>query len=69
MKRIRLKVNSIKPGSSDYLGDYLRTLGIAPSDVFSFVVRPRDTDVDDPAKLNNMERAAAAAYNILSKGE
>ena len=68
MKRIRLKVNSIKPGSRDYLGDYLRTLGIAPSDVFSFVVRPRDTDVDDPAKLNNRERAAAAAYDILSKG-
>ena len=36
MKRIRLKVNSIKAGSRDYLGDYLRTLGIAPSDVFSF---------------------------------
>ena len=68
MKRIRLKVNSIKPGSRDYLGDYLRTLGIAPSDVFSFVVRPRDTDVDDPTKLNNRERAAAAAYDILSKG-
>ena len=67
MKNIRLKVNSIKRGSQDYLGDYLQTLGIAPQDIFSFTNIPRETDLDDPHNLTNMDRAVDAAYDLLCK--
>lgn len=66
-KQIELKANSIKLGSLDYLGDYLQSLGIAPADVFSFELQPRNSDIDDPAKLRNRDRAATAAYEILSR--
>lgn len=67
MKNIKLKVNSIKRGSQDYLGDYLQTLGIAPQDIFSFTTMPRETDLDDPHNLTNMDRAVDTAYELLCK--
>jgi single-stranded-DNA-specific exonuclease len=55
MKQIKLKENSIKLGSHDYLSDYLVTLGINPSCVNSFINSPALCDIDNPLDLNNME--------------
>lgn len=68
MRKIRLKVNHINKGSRDYLGDYLKTLGVKEEDICSFTTMPRATDKDEPFNLNNMERAVDAAYELLSKG-
>ena len=68
MKKICLKVNSIKRGSKDYLGDYLKTLGIKDEDICSFTLVPRATDVDEPENLSNLKPAVEKAYEMLSRG-
>lgn len=68
MKKICLKVNSIKRGSKDYLGDYLKTLGIKDEDICSFTLVPRATDADEPENLSNLKPAVEKAYEMLSRG-
>lgn len=68
MRKIQLKKNHIIKGSRDYLGDYLKTLGIKDEDICSFTTVPRENDKDQPLNLNNMERAVDAAYELLSQG-
>lgn len=68
MRKIQLKKNHIIKGSRDYLGDYLKTLGIKDEDICSFTTVPRESDKDQPLNLNNMERAVNAAYELLSQG-
>lgn len=67
MKTIRMKQNSIKKGSKDYISDYLQTLGIAAEDVVSFVEAPRQTDEDDPSDLKDMHFATSIANWFCNK--
>lgn len=67
MKNIRLKTNCIQKGSHDYVGDYLKSLGIAAENIFSFINMPRKTDKDNPKLLNNVEEAVETAYQMLTK--
>lgn len=65
MKEIRVKENGIKIGSSNYLKDYLITLGIKPEQVDSFLTEnPPESDIDNPYDLNNME----AAVDLVEMG-
>lgn len=57
MKTIKMKQNSIKRGSKNYISDYLQTLGIAAEDVCSFIEVPRATDEDEPFDLQGMAEA------------
>lgn len=54
MKIIKEKGN-LKPISEHYLEDYLLELGVDAEHIDSFLYAPRDADMDDPYKLNNME--------------
>ena len=67
MKTIRMKQNSIKRGSKNYISDYLQTLGIAAEDVVSFVEAPRQTDEDDPSDLKDMHFATSIANWFCNK--
>ena len=67
MKQIKKKVNSININSSNYLKDYLNTLGIADEDISSFINKPRDLDEDNPLTLDNMQLAIETAYAELIK--
>ena len=65
MKRIEMKVNHIKQNTTDYIADYLATLGIKKEDVDSFIGTPRDSDQDNPFLLTNMNEAIERAYYNL----
>lgn len=65
MKRIEMKVNHIKQGTTDYIADYLATLGIKKEDVDSFIGTPRNSDQDNPFLLANMNEAVERAYYNL----
>ena len=65
MKRIEMKVNHIKQDTTDYIADYLATLGIKKEDVDSFIGTPRDSDQDNPFLLANMNEAVERAYYNL----
>ena len=67
MKTIRMKQNSIKRGSTNYISDYLQTLGIAAEDVVSFIDMPRPTDEDDPFELENIQHALNIAIEFCSR--
>ena len=67
MKQIKKKVNSININSSNYLKDYLNTLGIADENISSFINKPRDLDEDNPLTLDNMLLAIETAYAELIK--
>ena len=67
MKTIRMKQNSIKKGSTNYISDYLQTLGIAAEDVVSFIDMPRPTDEDDPFTLENIQHAINIAIEFCSR--
>lgn len=67
MKTIRMKQNSIKKGSTNYISDYLQTLGIAAEDVVSFIDMPRPTDEDDPFTLENIQNAINIAIEFCSR--
>ena len=67
MKQIKKKVNSININSSNYLKDYLNTLGIADENISSFINKPRDLDEDNPLTLDNMQLAIETAYAELIK--
>ena len=71
MKRIELKVNHIEKvdGPVNYLKKYLiESVGIKEKDLDSFLIKPKDEDLDDPFDLTYMKEAVAAAYDRLSKG-
>ena len=67
MKRIEMKVNHIKKDTTDYIVDYLATLGIAKENVDSFIGTPKDSDQDNPWGLENMSVAARVAYHMLKE--
>lgn len=67
MKTIRMKQNSIKKGSTNYISDYLQTLGIDAEDVVSFIDMPRPTDEDDPFTLENIQNAINIAIEFCSR--
>lgn len=67
MKQIKKKVNSININSSNYLKDYLNTLGIADENISSFINKPKDIDEDNPLTLDNMQLAIETAYAELIK--
>ena len=67
MKTIKLKQNSIKRNSTNYISDYLQTLGIAAEDVSSFIDMPRPTDEDDPFTLENIQHALNIAIEFCSR--
>ena len=67
MKRIEMKVNHIKKDTTDYIVDYLATLGIAKENVDSFICTPKDSDQDNPWGLENMSVAARVAYHTLKE--
>ena len=69
MKTIRMKQNSIKKGSTNYISDYLQTLGIAAEDVVSFIDMPRPTDEDDPFTLENIQHAINIAIEFCSRSD
>lgn len=68
MKRIEMKVNCIKKDATNYIENYLGTLGIKPEDVDSFIKEPRESDQDNPWELTNMSEAVKVAYHALKKG-
>lgn len=65
MKRIEMKVNHIKKDTTDYIADYLATLGITKENVDSFIGSPKDSDQDNPFLLTNMNQAVEKAYYNL----
>ena len=65
MKRIEMKVNHIKKDTTDYIADYLATLGITKENVDSFIGTPKDSDQDNPFLLTNMNQAVEKAYYNL----
>lgn len=69
MKEIKVKDNSIKIGSANYLRDYLMTLGIAEDHVASFLTEePPIKDMDKPWDLRNMGDAIHMVHDaILAK--
>lgn len=69
MKTIRMKQNSIKKGSTNYISDYLQTLGIAAEDVVSFIDMPRPTDEDDPFELENIQQALNIAITFCNRSD
>ena len=78
MNKIELKINhlvKIEKNIQEYHGkdvsyivQYLNSIGIAKSDILSFIDRPRDTDLDDPRKLLNIEKAVKTAWSELMRG-
>jgi single-stranded-DNA-specific exonuclease len=58
--KYKLKENSISRESYDYIGDYLRSLGVKK--IESFVNRPLDEDEEDPRKLLNIEEMVDALH-------
>lgn len=67
MKTIKMKQNCIKKDSTNYIADYLQTLGIAAEDVCSFIDTPRLTDEDKPFDLQNMHFATSIANWFCNK--
>ena len=65
MKRIEMKVNHIKKDTTDYIADYLATLGITKENVDSFIGTPKDSDQDNPFLLTNMNQAVEKTYYNL----
>ena len=60
-----MKVNHIKKDTTDYIADYLATLGITKENVDSFIGTPKDSDQDNPFLLTNMNQAVEKAYYNL----
>ena len=69
MKRIVLKKNCIDDKSFQFLADYLVSLGIKREDVASFLIAPRNTDLDDPWKLDNMQQGITMLHDAIAAGE
>ena len=67
MKRIEMKINHIKKNTTDYIADYLFTLGIKKEDVESFIGIPRDSDQDNPFLLDSMRDAVKIGFGELNK--
>lgn len=67
MKTIKMKQNCINKNSTNYIADYLQTLGIAAEDVCSFIDTPRLTDEDKPFDLQNMHFATSIANWFCNK--
>ena len=70
MRKIELKVNKIdinKDREKGYLYNYLvRTIGITPEHVASFINIPTKVDLDDYTNLNGIKEAAEAAHLALT---
>lgn len=65
MNKIVLKQNVIKEGSEDYLGDYLRSLGIPERNIDSLLDFPASEDEDDGLMLENIENGVAIIKDAL----
>lgn len=77
MSKVELKVKSLKLNDSNtiefsrergFLAQYLLSLGINKKDLISFLDKPRDTDADDPEKLDNIAAAAETLVRRLDCG-
>ena len=78
MNKIELKINHLVKTDKDiqemngkdvsYIVQYLSSLGIAKKDILSFIDRPRESDLDDPNKLLNIELAVKTAWYELTHG-
>jgi len=73
MDNIILKKNHLVKDTNhkknNYITQYLMSLGIPEYDILSFIEKPRDTDEDDPALLDNIDLAVKTAYYQLTKGD
>jgi single-stranded-DNA-specific exonuclease len=68
MKKIVLKQNCIREDSFNYVPNYLISLGIKMEDVSSFMIAPRESDLDDPWSLDNMQQGVTMLHEAISKG-
>lgn len=77
MNKIELKTNHLVKTSShsnfqdkniDYIEQYLVSLGIKKEDIISFIDRPRETDLDRPQSLSNIDEAVRTAWFQLTHG-
>lgn len=77
MNKIELKTNHLVKTSSvsnfqgkniDYIEQYLIGLGINKRDIISFIDRPRESDLDIPSKLLNIDAAVRTAWSQLTHG-
>lgn len=63
MKKIRLKTNCIKETpTTNYITDYLGTLGINPQDAPSFIDKPRPQDEEPYIHLDNIREVARIIF-------
>lgn len=67
MLKYKLKENSIKPFSLNYLKDYLIGLGVENPD--SFIIEPRPEDEEHYSKLENIEEACRSLYKGFKEGK
>lgn len=77
MNKIELKTNHLVKTSNitefggknvSYIEQYLLSLGISKKDLISFIDRPRDSDLDNPLDLLNIEKAVKTAWTMMTNG-
>lgn len=77
MNKIELKTNHLVKTSNitefggknvSYIEQYLLSLGINKKDLISFIDRPRDSDLDNPRDLLNIEKAVKTAWTMMTNG-
>ena len=77
MNKIELKTNHLVKTSNisefggknvSYIEQYLLSLGISKKDLISFIDRPRDSDLDNPRDLLNIEKAVKTAWTMMTNG-
>lgn len=77
MNKIELKTNHLVKTSNitefggknvSYIEQYLLSLGISKKDLMSFIDRPRDSDLDNPRDLLNIEKAVKTAWTMMTNG-
>lgn len=77
MNKIELKTNHLVKTSNitefggknvGYIEQYLLSLGINKKDLISFIDRPRDSDLDNPRDLLNIEKAVKTAWTMMTNG-
>lgn len=78
MNKIELKINHLVKTSRDvqvfrgkevsYIVQYLKSLGIDPENIISFIDKPRDEDEDEPENLSNIKLACDTAWSEIVHG-
>ena len=77
MNKIELKTNHLVKTSNitefggknvSYIEQYLLSLGISKKDLISFIDRPRDSDLDNPRDLLNIEKAVKTTWTMMTNG-